>query len=63
MVNQSFRSQVVNMGVGDKLTVSLDDVAYDTIRSYASNIGFQLQRKYSTKRNAAERSYTITRTA
>ena len=46
-----------------KLIIPVDEVGYTTIRSYASDLGFAYQRKYSTHRNREERTYTITREA
>ena len=57
----SLRAQIVKMQVGEQLTIPMTDYGYTTIRSYASDLGFAYQRKYSTKRNRQERTYTIVR--
>lgn len=59
----SFRQRIINMEEGESITVPVEEVGYTTIRSYASDLGFSLMRRYSTHRNRAERTYTITRTA
>ena len=48
---------------GESITVPVEQVGYTTIRGYASDLGFAYKRKYSTHRNRAERTYTITRIA
>jgi TusA-related sulfurtransferase len=57
----SLRAQIVKMQVGEQLTIPVTDYGYTTIRSYASDLGFAYKRKYSTKRNRQERTYTIVR--
>lgn len=57
----SLRAQIVKMGVGEQLTIPVAEYGYTTIRSYASDLGFAYNRKYSTKRNRQERTYTIVR--
>lgn len=57
----SLRAQIVKMQVGEQLTIPVTDYGYTTIRSYASDLGFAYQRKYSTKRNRHDRTYTIIR--
>lgn len=57
----SLRAQIVRMQVGEQLTIPVTDYGYTTIRSYASDLGFAYKRKYSTKRNRQERTYTIVR--
>lgn len=49
------------MQVGEQLTIPVTDYGYTTIRSYASDLGFAYNRKYSTKRNRQDRTYTIVR--
>lgn len=63
MENQSFRKRIINMEMGESITISVEEVGYTTIRGYASDLGFAYKRKYSTHRNREERTYTITRTA
>lgn len=61
MEKASFRSRVINMQRGESITIPVTEVGYTTIRGYASDLGFAYNRKYSTKRNREERTYTITR--
>lgn len=57
----SLRAQIVRMQVGEQLTIPVTDYGYTTIRSYASDLGFAYDRKYSAKRNRQDRTYTIER--
>lgn len=57
----SLRAQIVRMQVGEQLTIPVTDYGYTTIRSYASDLGFAYDRKYSAKRNRKDRTYTIER--
>lgn len=61
MTNKSLRSRVLDMKVGERIVVSVQEHSYTTIRSYASDLGFATGRSYSTSRNKEERTYTITR--
>lgn len=61
MDNISFRKRVIDMEVGESITIPIDVIGYTTIRGYASDLGFAYNRKYSTRRNRAERTHTITR--
>ena len=61
-MEKSFRERVIAMKKGDTIVISVEKVGYTTIRSYASDLGFALNRKYSTHRNREDRTYTITRT-
>lgn len=49
------------MEKGDTLTIPISVVGYSTIRSYASDLSFAYERKYTTRRNRDTRTYTITR--
>lgn len=60
---KSFRQQIIDMEKGEQITISVDVIGYTTIRSYASDLGFAFNRKYSATRNRANRTYTITRIA
>ena len=62
MESTSFRQRIINMEMGESITISVEEVGYTTIRGYASDLGFAFNRKYSTHRNRVERTYTITRT-
>ena len=61
MENTSFRARVINMEKGESITVPISEVGYTTVRSYASDLGFAFNRRYTAHRNRAERTYTITR--
>ena len=63
MDKTSLRQRVIDMQVGDSITIPVEEAGYTTIRGYASDLGFAYKRKYSTHRNREERSHTITRTA
>lgn len=63
MKNTSFRQQIIDMEKGDSITISVDVIGYTTIRTYASDLGFAFNRKYSATRNRTNRTYTITRIA
>lgn len=63
MENLSFRKRILNMEIGESITIPVDVIGYTTIRSYASDLGFAYMRKYTSRRNREERTYTITRTA
>ena len=57
----SLRARIIKMQVGEQLTIPVTDYGYTTIRSYASDLGFAYDRKYSAKRNRQDRTYTIIR--
>jgi len=61
--NKSFRASVLEMQVGEVLTIPVELYAYTTIRSYASDLGFAANRVYRTRRNRKERTYSIIREA
>jgi hypothetical protein len=63
MDKTSLRQRVINMEVGESITIPVEVAGYTTIRGYASDLGFAYNRKYSTRRNRAERTHTITRNA
>lgn len=61
--NKSLRAQVIEMRVGEKLIIPLDEYGYTTVRTYASELGFAEKKIFSTKRNRKDRTYIITRLA
>ena len=63
MQKQSFRQRVIDMEVGDVITISFDTLGERTLRAYACDLGFRLNRRYSTHRNREARTYSIKRTA
>lgn len=46
-----------------ELVVSVEDFAYTTVRSTCSELSWQYERRYSCRRNRADRTYTIVRLA
>ena len=63
MDNRSFRQRIIDMEKGESITISVTEVGYTTIRSYASDLGFAFSRKYTAHRDRVARTYTITRIA
>ena len=64
MVNsKSLRASILELAVGEELTIPVSLYGYTTIRSYASDLGFAINGKFRTKRNKVARTYTITREA
>ena len=63
MESKSFRQRILNLEIGGQIIIPVDEVGYTTIRSYASDLGFAYQRRYSTHRDRATRTYTIIREA
>lgn len=61
MSKKSFRQQVIELEIGQELTIPVSVVGYTTIRNYASDLGFAYRRKYTTSRNRENRTYTIKR--
>jgi len=61
METKSFRQRILDLEVGDRIIIPVDEVGYTTIRSYASDLGFAYKRRYTTHRNRVERTYTISR--
>lgn len=63
MEKQSIRQRVINLQEGESITIPVGEIGDATIRGYASELGFSLNRKYTTHRNRVDRTYTITRSA
>ena len=64
MVNsKSLRASILELAVGEELTIPVSLYGYTTIPSYASDLGFAINGKFRTKRNKVARTYTITREA
>lgn len=61
MANKSFRQRVLDMKVGEVITIPVMAHSYTTIRSYASDLGFSTGRSYSTRRDRENRTYSIIR--
>lgn len=61
MASQSLRSRIIAMEVGEGLSLSVAEANGATLRGYATNIGFDMNRQYSVHRNREERLYTIIR--
>lgn len=60
-INASLRSRVIAMKLGEKLTIDVGEYGDRTLRGYAYELGFRLQRKYKVACNRESRTYTITR--
>ena len=63
METKSFRQRIIDLEVGQFIVIPVTEVGYTTIRGYASDLSFALQRRYRTHRNRTDRTYTITREA
>ena len=63
MENKSFRRRILDLEIGEQIVIPVSEVGYTTIRGYASDLGFAYERKYSTHRDRATRTYTIKREA
>ena len=61
--NKSLRASILDLAVNEELTIPITLYGYTTIRSYASDLGFATERKFTTRRNRENRTYTITRLA
>lgn len=61
VLNTSLRARVIDMKIGEVIIIPVSAYGYTTIRSYASDLGFLLNRKYSARINRADRTYSITR--
>jgi hypothetical protein len=62
-INKSLRASILEMGIGEELTIPISLYGYTTIRSYASDLGFAINGKFRTRRNKVDRTYTIIREA
>lgn len=49
------------MQPGDRMTVSIDEYSPTTVYNYCSDLGFEMQRVYKTRRNRQERTMEIQR--
>lgn len=63
MKNESLRNRIIELAQGESITVSIDDYGATTVRSYASDLGYVLRRRFTARRSREDRSYTITRLA
>lgn len=50
-----------NMAVGETIVVPLVKYSWTTVRSYASALGWVLERKYSVHQDRNARAYNVTR--
>lgn len=55
------RKRVIDMEVGETITIPVADARYSTLRCYAYEVGISLDRRYSTHLDRAAETYTITR--
>lgn len=58
---RSLQSRVKDMQPGDRMTVSIDEFSPTTVYNYCSDLGFELQRVYRTRRDRQARTMEITR--
>jgi hypothetical protein len=61
--NKSLRASILDLSIGEELTIPISLYGYTTIRSYASDLGFAINGKFRTRRNKVDRTYTIIREA
>ena len=59
--NNSIRGRLIEMEPGAVLAFPLEVIGATTIRSYASDLSFLLDRKYSTRRDRDARQTIVTR--
>ena len=59
--NNSIRNRLIEMEPGAVLTFPIEVIGSSTIRSYASDLSFLLDRKYSTRRDRDARQIIVTR--
>jgi hypothetical protein len=57
----SLQSRVRDMQPGERMTVSIDEFSPTTIYNYCSDLGFEMQRVYRTRRDRQARTMEITR--
>ena len=60
-MRKSLRQRVVDMAVGETITIPVADARYSTIRFYAYEVGLSENRRYSTHLDRATKTYIITR--
>ena len=58
---RSLQSRVKDMKPGERMVVSIDDFSPTTIYNYCSDLGFELQRVYRTRRDRQTRTMEIIR--
>ena len=51
------------MQVVESITIAMDKLGETTLRAYACDLGWRLNRKYRTHRNREARTYSIERIA
>ena len=54
---------MIAMEKGTEMTVPVNAYGMTTVKTYASEIGFALERKYTTTKDRATRTYIIRRIA
>lgn len=59
--NAPLLTRLREMNIGDRVTVSIDEYGYNTVRRYACDLGTYLDRRYSTHVDRTDRTYTVTR--
>ena len=59
----SLRQRMIAMEKDTEMTVPVNAYGMTTVKTYASEIGFALERKYTTTKDRATRTYIIRRIA
>ena len=59
---KSLRDRFREMEIGETTEVCIGCYGYTTVRTYASELGFMLGRRYSVHLDRESRNYQITRT-
>ena len=58
----SLRQQMLALGKGQEMAVSIDDHSPSTVRNYASELGFRLRRIYTCRANREDYTIVVKRT-
>lgn len=60
---QSLRARIIEMQPGQEIEVPIATYRDTTVRSYASDLSFTMQRSYRVQRDRARRIYIVRREA
>lgn len=63
MAKKSIRKQIISMKKGESLTFEIDRIQRGTVQTYASDLGYFLNRKYQTRRDREARTIIVSRLA
>ena len=61
MESESIRAQIVGLEPGERRTWPLGIVRIQTLRQYASELGLELERRYSTNLSSDRRTISVIR--